>query len=335
VDLVIESPVKPPPSGGPPVAPPPDPRARVIDPPPDPAARHQFACRDCGSPLHADQAACLACGAMVENPDDRIGLRRVVAGSSAALLLLGGAVGAAVAGLPNGKHVGKGPIAQVLGKKPAPPIPPATVTPAPSSGGGLGKSAPLAGSSNTPTKPPPIHKSSTPAKKATSHKSSSSGGSGGSSSSNSGTKPKKKHPKPKPKSKPSLTLFTAGEAPTKAGILTGSGHSGSATNVIDGDPNSFWSAAKSGAGVWVETNSPPYAKLGVVSSTPGYSATVYYANGTAPSSKHGWTQAGAPITSAKKKQTFALTSAAQSADYYLLVINSGSHVKINEIQLLR
>ena len=90
---MIESPVKPPPGGGPPVAPPPDPRTRVMDPPPDRTARHGFACRQCGSPLHADQAACLACGAMVESEDERIGLRRVVAGSSAVLLLLGGAVG--------------------------------------------------------------------------------------------------------------------------------------------------------------------------------------------------------------------------------------------------
>src|SRR5438876_12280385 len=174
---MIESPVKPPPGGGPPVAPPPDPRTRVMDPPPDRAARHGFACRQCGSPLHADQAACLACGAMVESEDERIGLRRVVAGSSAVLLLLGGAVGAAVAGLPNGKHVGKGPIAQVLGKKPVAPIPPATVTPSPR-GGGVGKSTPLAGASKTPTKPPAIHKSTSPKKASTSHTGSSSGSSG-------------------------------------------------------------------------------------------------------------------------------------------------------------
>src|SRR5438874_7560540 len=160
-----------------------------MDPPPDPAARHQFACRECGSPVHGDQAAGLACGAMVESQDDRVGLRRVVAGSSAVLLLLGGAVGAAVAGLPDGKHVGKGPIAQVFGKKPVAPIPPATVTPSPRSGGGLGKSTPLAGTSKTPTKPPPIHKSATPKKKSTSHTGSSSGSSGGPSS-NSGTKSK-------------------------------------------------------------------------------------------------------------------------------------------------
>src|SRR2546426_5188440 len=97
---MIESPVKPPPLGGPLHAPPPDPRTRVPDSAPDPAARHEFGCRYCGAPLHADQAACLSCGAMVETADDRIGLRRAVTGSAAILLLLGGAVGAAVAGLP-------------------------------------------------------------------------------------------------------------------------------------------------------------------------------------------------------------------------------------------
>src|SRR5207248_4646935 len=223
-----------------------------MDPPPNPAARHKFACRDCGSPLHADQAACLACGAMVESQDDRIGLRRVVAGSSAALLLLGGAVGAAVAGLPNGKHVGQGPIAQVFGKKPAPPIPPATVTPTPRSGGGLGKSAPLAGSSKTPTKPPPIHKNSTPKpKKSSSHTSSSSGGSGGSSS-NSGTKSKPKHHKPKP----NLTLFSSADTPPPdSGVFAG-GHSDSVTYVRDGDASTYWPATTSGAGVWVQSPNP-------------------------------------------------------------------------------
>src|SRR5436853_288659 len=197
---MIESPVKPPPGGGPPVAPPPDPRTRVMDPAPDRAARHGFACRQCGSPLHADQAACLACGAMVESEDERIGLRRVVAGSSAVLLLLGGAVGAAVAGLPNGKHVGKGPIAQVFGKKPA-TIPPATATLSPRSGS-KGVTTPLP-TSKTPSKPPPIHKStSSPSTKSSSNTSSApSASSGGSQSPGaSGGKTKKgHHHKPKPK----------------------------------------------------------------------------------------------------------------------------------------
>src|SRR5947209_838060 len=178
---MIESPVKPPPVGGHPVAPPPDPRTRVPDSAPDPAARHEFACRYCGAPLHADQAACLSCGAMVETADDRIGLRRAVTGSAAILLLLGGAVGAAVAGLPNGKHVGKGPIAQVFGKKPA-TIPPATITPSPRSGS-KGVTTPLP-TSKTPSKPPPIHKStSSHSTKSSSNSSSTpSGSSGGSQS---------------------------------------------------------------------------------------------------------------------------------------------------------
>ena len=331
---MIESPVKPPPGGGPPVAPPPDPRTRVMDPAPDRAARHGFACRQCGSPLHADQAACLACGAMVESEDERIGLRRVVAGSSAVLLLLGGAVGAAVAGLPNGKHVGKGPIAQVFGKKPVAPIPPATVTPSPRSGGGLGKSTPLAGTSKTPTKPPPIHKSATP-KTSTSHTGSSSGNSGGSSSSNSGTKSKTNHHN-KTHKKPSVTLFarSKGEEPSEAGVFAG-GHGGSVTYVYDGRPSSYWPATKSGDGVWVQSSNPgSYSHLGIVSATPGYDATVYYTTKSGhPKSLSGWTKIRS-IRSAKKKQRVPLPSAAQSASYYLLVIGSRGSVRINEIQLL-
>src|SRR2546423_7849826 len=106
---MIESPAKPPPVGHPPVAPPPDPRTRVPDSAPDPAARHEFACRYCGAPLHADQAACLSCGAMVEAADDRIRLRRAATGSAAILLLLGVAGGDGAARLANGTQAGAGP----------------------------------------------------------------------------------------------------------------------------------------------------------------------------------------------------------------------------------
>jgi uncharacterized membrane protein len=69
-----------------------------MDPPPDPTSRYVHACRDCGLPLHEDQAACLNCGAMVEHPDGGAGIRRAALGSVTALLVLGMAVGAAAGG---------------------------------------------------------------------------------------------------------------------------------------------------------------------------------------------------------------------------------------------
>src|SRR5205809_345617 len=148
---MIETPVKPPP---------PDPRTRVMDPPPDTSARHDRACRHCGSPLLEDQAACLVCGAMVEDGGARIGVRRAALGSVTALLVLGGAVCAAVAGLPHGKHVGKAPIAQVFGKK---KIPPATAEPGSGSGSGSGapgSTTPLPGAGASSGAAPPTLKGS-------------------------------------------------------------------------------------------------------------------------------------------------------------------------------
>src|SRR5919202_895698 len=159
--MTIETPIKPA-SGGPPSAPPPDPKTRVIFPPPDAESRYEHACPECGLPVHEDQAACLSCGAMIEQPDGGAGVRRAALGSVTALLVLGGAVGAAVAGLPHGKRVPKAQTAQVFGPK---SIPPATAG-TNGSGGGLKPVTPLPGTS-TGKSPPPIapvapHKAKTP-----------------------------------------------------------------------------------------------------------------------------------------------------------------------------
>src|SRR3954466_9952653 len=130
---MIETPVKAPSRNGGTVAPPPDPRLRVSDPakrvagpPPETAALHDRGCAECGAPLHPDQAACLNCGTMVEDRAARTGRRQAVVGAATALLLLGGTVGAAIAGLPHGKSVPKkSPLAAV----PQKPIPPATPNP--------------------------------------------------------------------------------------------------------------------------------------------------------------------------------------------------------------
>jgi len=111
------------------------------------------------------------------------------------------------------------------------------------------------------------------------------------------------------------------------------GDRSSVTHVKDGDASSYWSATQ-GDGVWVETSNPPYRHLGIVSATPGYSATVYYTTKSKrPKSKGGWTKIRS-IGSAKNRQRVWLPKAARSASYYLLVIDSRGPVRINEIQLL-
>jgi hypothetical protein len=131
-----------------------------------------------------------------------------------------------------------------------------------------------------------------------------------------------------------VTLFNqnASEPPQDSGVFAG-GHGSSAQNVRDQLANTYWPATKSGAGIWVQSSNPgSYSHLGIVSATPGYSATVYYGS-SASKKKTDWTKIRS-ISSAKKKQRVFLPSAARSASYYLLVINSGGPVKINEIQLL-
>ena len=153
---MIESPVKPAPlSSRRASAPPPDPTTRALDAPPVAGLVHDRACAECGSPLHADQAACLSCGSMVEETEGRVGLRRAAFSSATALLVLGIAVGAAVAGLPNGKHIGNAPIAQVFGTKAIPPAtvtsPPASTTPLPRATAGV---TPRRRSTTLPRTPP-------------------------------------------------------------------------------------------------------------------------------------------------------------------------------------
>src|SRR5919198_3615696 len=145
--MTIETPIKPA-SGGPHSAPPPDPKTRVIFPPPDAESRYEHACPECGLPVHEDQAACLSCGAMIEQPDGGAGVRRAALGSVTALLVLGGAVGAAVAGLPHGKRVPKAQTAQVFGPK---SIPPAT---AGTNGTGVKPVTPLPGTATGKSPPP-------------------------------------------------------------------------------------------------------------------------------------------------------------------------------------
>lgn len=349
---MIETPTRP----GAPVAPPPDPRRREPDPPPEPSSRYEHACADCGAPLHRDQAACLNCGAMVDDSSGGAGIRRAAVGSVTALLVLGGAVGAAVAGLPNGKHIPKAATTQVLVK----PKPPPQAT-AGTNGTGAKPIAPLPGGGNT-AKPPPLapvkpHR----AKAKTAGKSngaknggsnSGSGSSGGSPSGN-GSKNNNNNNKGNPKGNgkgkgkghhnPPLALFTTGEAPSDAGqFSTASGPSanpGSADNTIDSDVHSAWTTSSAGRGVYVQPSHTGYHQIGVVSSTPGYDVKVYYTTaGSPPANILDWHQVG-QSTNASSKQAFDLGGGARHASYLLVLIDalapgSSPHVSLNEIQLL-
>jgi hypothetical protein len=323
---MIETPAK---------APPPDPRLREPDPPPDPGSRYEHACVECGTPLHADQAACLNCGTMVELGDGGAGIRRAALGSVTALLVLGGAVGAAVAGLPHGKHVPKPAVAKVFGTKQTPP--PAT---AGSNGSGASPVTPLA-DGGTASKPPAItpekpHKVKSPA--ANTHSSSSNTNS--STNSTGGTKSKKKKKKSKPKPKP-LALFEGGAFVAEAGEFTSSGPAGSSgatDQTIDNNAKTAWTKKRAGSGIMVTPNSPPYTGLGIVSALPGYGVKVYFTNESPPPSSVADWKPVTSTTSAGRHWRVNFPTTARNADRYLVMITglpAGGKVSINEIQLFQ
>jgi hypothetical protein len=325
---------------GPLAAPPPDPRSREPDPPPDPLSRYEHACVECGAPVHADQAACLNCGTMVEQGDGGAGIRRAALGSVTALLVLGGAVGAAVAGLPHGKDVPKPAEAHVFGTKKTPP--PAT---AGSNGTQASPTTRLPGG-DTAAKPPPIEPV-TPSKTGGAGKNTGTKSTGAikntpSGSSSGGKKSGGKKGGKKNGGKPhkSLKLFTTGLAPVGAEEFTSSGsHSTSpaADRTADTDAKTAWTTKSAGHGILIQPNSGPWGGLGIVSSTPHYGVKVYYTNeSTPPADLTAWKQVGS-TTDADARQRFSFSGGAKNADEYLVFITGvpgGGKVSINEIQLL-
>jgi hypothetical protein len=345
---MIETPVKAPPPGGPPSAPPPDARTRVTDPPPDPGARHHHACVECGLPLHDDQAACLACGTMVDQGSGYAGIRRAALGSATALLVLGSAVGAAVAGLPHGKHVGKAPVAQALAPKK--PIPPATADAgsAPNSGGAT--DLPGAG---TGSKPPPIAPETPHGSDSSGIPSSAapggsgggtpSGGSGGSDAKTNGdtdgkTGDKKDHrDRDTGSGKPAgPSLFSRGEAPENAWVFTSSGQSDGGGATIDSNPKSAWTTSRRETGIEIDPGPDGFRQIGVVTTTPGWSLEVYFSTSIDPSGypSPDWQSVGS--TNATGKDVLDLDGAARTAKHYLVWVahTGGKRVRINEIQLM-
>jgi hypothetical protein len=339
---MIETPVKAPPPSGPPSAPPPDARTRVMDQPPDPGGRHVHACTECGLPLHEDQAACLSCGAMVEHGGGYAGIRRAAVGSATALLVLGSAVGAAVAGLPHGKDVPKKSAqAQVFGPNKA--IPPATADAAPGAGDGATELPGAGGGAKPPAIAPkaPHGSDSTSLPDAPSTGgggagTSSGGGGGGSSKSNgddaSSGKPTHEDKPAKP-DKPALSTDPLGERPASATVFGLSGASGAsgADYTIDDSAKSAWTTKKGDRGVMVTPNAGSFTKIGVITATPGWSLEIYYTNKSEPGgiSSGDWRQRAA--TNAERTNRFGVSD----AKHYLVWVadTAGKRVRINEIQV--
>jgi hypothetical protein len=349
---MIETPVNPNPSGI--DAPPPDATLRqaVPAPPPDAAARHERACEHCGSPLHSDQLSCLVCGRMASDARGRVPWRTWGLTSAATLLLVGGTVGAAVAGLPNGKHVkNPGPIANALAPKK--PIPPATAQGTP---GGGGSTTPLPGTGGGAATPPSlhtpkVHPSTTP-KASPSTPSTTGGGGGGSSnpsSGGSGTK-KKKHKHKTTTPGASSQLFANGVAPDDAQLFDPSGdgkdHPSDVINTIDNNTATTWSTrdypnglGKDGVGIWVKAPSgSDYAGVGLFSRRPGYNVEIRYTTASSPPQQpSAWTVA-AKQSSASGRQRISFKGAARKATYYLVWITklpNGGVASLSEIQLLQ
>ena len=344
---MLETPVKPAvPQSEPWPAAPPDPTTRVVEAPPEPPFLAERSCHVCGFPLDADQAACLVCGSMVEDRDERVGLRRAALSSASALLLVGLAVGAAVAGLPHGKHVPKPPVPSLLGQAPR-SIPPATSTTlpsGPSKSGGPPKLEPLPGQTASAKPPPPIETShpspaaGNNATASTSGGSSSNTGNGGTSSNsnNNGNGGQHHHHHTGPKI-PDLYVATPVAAAYNWPIES---HLVSALKTIDQEKTVWTSpAGKTNVGVFVHGENGPYTGIGVISGTPGYGLEVSYSKGTVrPTSSSDW-KTVKTINTAVAKQRVSLTGAAQNAAYYLIRITrlpkGKASVTLAEIQLLQ
>jgi hypothetical protein len=118
-----------------------------------------------------------------------------------------------------------------------------------------------------------------------------------------------------------------------------------ARNAIDGNPPTSWNTEtyqggfegsdKSGVGLYVDADEPVAAReLGVVTSTPGFTAAVYAAN-TVPGGIRGW-QRVSSIERVEQNQTFDLDVARMRFRYYLLWITElpeGGKVEIQELGL--
>jgi eukaryotic-like serine/threonine-protein kinase len=120
---------------------------------------------------------------------------------------------------------------------------------------------------------------------------------------------------------------------------------GQAQLAIDGNRTTAWDTEtyqgglegsnKRGVGLYLDTETEVAARqLGVVTATPGFTASVYAAN-TVPGGIGGWTKVS-PTTTVKQDQKFPLDTARRRFRYYLVWITElpeGGQADIRELSL--
>lgn len=129
----------------------------------------------------------------------------------------------------------------------------------------------------------------------------------------------------------------------------GDGHegSGSVREAIDGNPSTSWRSehyrapldrlGKKGIGIYVLARNPVAAReLHLITSTPGFEATVYGSSGPLPESIDGWTQLAEAPRRVKVKDGFTLDTAGKAFKRYLVWISklpNGGRAEIQELTL--
>jgi hypothetical protein len=315
------------------------------------------ACTECGAQQDERQEVCVECGHAAAPPGRRGRVRRAVPTIAialfAVLLVASAAWGLTAGGAPN--------VRQLAAAQPSPAVPPATPTPAPAP-----PPPPSTGTTPTPpatpTPPPTTPTTPTPPPKAT-------------------PKPATPAPTPAPSTPattPSAaqpatpahhsgstrrrtrrgstqpSWIAAGNSPYSAQVYDtqGSGageHAAAAPRAIDGDVHTAWTTAdhpgglgKPGVGLVVETGGfQNYSRLGIQTSTPGFSVSIYATDQSSPPTG-GPTAAGWRLVATKrgvaKQQLIAMKGMTQQTRYLLIWITklpSGrSHAGLSEISLL-
>jgi hypothetical protein len=252
-------------------------------PPPPPPPAPARACEECGATLDERQEICVECGHAAAPPERRrlrgaLPTASLVAG--VVLLAASGAYGLSAGGSSNVRDIGIGPkppAADSLAEA-TPTPPPATTTPPPDTVPQATPTPPPASSSSSPAKKSKAaHKAKTPATTTPSTPSSGSNTSGGtqpSSGGNGGSTNKHPHRQHHtPTKTPPPSWLADGDPPFEAKNYNGGSRPAKA---IDDNTKTAWMTRSSSVGIVVDTGAAqPYSEVGIVTSTPGFSVSVY------------------------------------------------------------
>lgn len=292
-------------------------------PDPDAGTLH---CYECRSPLAADQACCLECGAPVRDPrrlrrwlSARWPLRTGLA--TAVGLVLSASVGLAASVASQGG--GNPPPQAFAGGNTRGQVPLATT---PTTDGSSSPTppppSPTSGSGSTQTSSAPTPAPKSPTTTAPTTPNTSSGGT-------SGTTPSGSPAKATSSANSPFEPF-GGDQPSGAGSFgagTQSGHP--ASDAIDQDESTYWLTNEAGSGIWISTGGSQYSRIGVqpASGHTGFVVQVYGSNtkptagnvtdGTLIGSKHtidGATKLKLAGTSFQYYSLYIVQTASQSAD---------------------